>query len=82
MGAARGLAYLHHYCEERIFHLDIKPQNTLLDDMFKTKVSDFGLAKLMSQTDASQGILRRIARLLVSSPLLILMAMLVEKHQD
>ena len=54
MGTAKGLAYLHHDCQERIVHLDIKPQNILLDDMFNAKVSDFGLAKLMSRADASQ----------------------------
>lgn len=54
MGTAKGLAYLHHDCQERIVHLDIKPQNILLDDLFNAKVSDFGLAKLMSRLDASQ----------------------------
>ncbi|XP_024369764.1 G-type lectin S-receptor-like serine/threonine-protein kinase SD2-5 [Physcomitrium patens] len=54
LGTAKGLAYLHHDCQERIVHLDIKPQNILLDDMFNAKVSDFGLAKLMSRTDTSQ----------------------------
>lgn len=54
MGTAKGLAYLHHDCRERIVHLDIKPQNILLDDTFEAKVSDFGLAKLMSRGDTSQ----------------------------
>ncbi|XP_059065133.1 G-type lectin S-receptor-like serine/threonine-protein kinase SD2-5 [Cryptomeria japonica] len=44
---ARGLSYLHEQCQQRIIHLDIKPQNILLDENFNAKVSDFGLAKLI-----------------------------------
>ncbi|XP_057828664.2 G-type lectin S-receptor-like serine/threonine-protein kinase SD2-5 [Cryptomeria japonica] len=46
---ARGLSYLHEECRERIIHFDIKPQNILLDENFNTKVSDFGLAKLINR---------------------------------
>ncbi|GAU34836.1 hypothetical protein TSUD_259160 [Trifolium subterraneum] len=49
IGTAKGLAYLHEECEVRIIHCDIKPQNVLLDDNFMAKVSDYGLAKLMSR---------------------------------
>ncbi|KAL6595485.1 hypothetical protein ACP70R_047825 [Stipagrostis hirtigluma subsp. patula] len=34
IGIARGLFYLHEECKEKIAHLDIKPQNILLDDKF------------------------------------------------
>ncbi|KAL8155115.1 hypothetical protein AgCh_000489 [Apium graveolens] len=46
-GIARGLMYLHEECNTQIIHCDIKPQNILPDDTFTTKISDFGLAKLL-----------------------------------
>uniref|UniRef100_A0A453DUS5 Protein kinase domain-containing protein n=2 Tax=Aegilops tauschii subsp. strangulata TaxID=200361 RepID=A0A453DUS5_AEGTS len=46
IGIARGLEYLHHSCNTRIIHFDIKPQNILLDQDFCPKIADFGLAKL------------------------------------
>uniref|UniRef100_A0A0D9Y2Y6 Protein kinase domain-containing protein n=1 Tax=Oryza glumipatula TaxID=40148 RepID=A0A0D9Y2Y6_9ORYZ len=46
IGIARGLEYLHHGCNTRIVHFDIKPQNILLDQDFCPKIADFGLAKL------------------------------------
>ncbi|CAA7025419.1 unnamed protein product [Microthlaspi erraticum] len=49
LGTAKGLAYLHEDCDSRIIHCDIKPENILLDDNFNAKVSDFGLAKLMTR---------------------------------
>jgi serine/threonine protein kinase len=45
IGIARGLEYLHHSCNTRIVHFDIKPQNILLDQDFNPKIADFGLAK-------------------------------------
>ncbi|XP_022870286.1 G-type lectin S-receptor-like serine/threonine-protein kinase SD2-5 [Olea europaea var. sylvestris] len=49
VGTAKGLAYLHEDCDVKIVHCDIKPENVLLDDNFMAKVSDFGLAKLMTR---------------------------------
>ncbi|KAJ3680499.1 hypothetical protein LUZ60_016777 [Juncus effusus] len=46
---AKGLSYLHEECRQRIAHLDIKPQNILLDDNFDAKLSDFGLAKIIDR---------------------------------
>ncbi|KAL6212065.1 hypothetical protein ACLB2K_017287 [Fragaria x ananassa] len=49
LGTAKGLAYLHEDCDSKIIHCDIKPQNVLLDHNYHAKVSDFGLAKLMTK---------------------------------
>ncbi|KAJ4724155.1 Receptor-like protein kinase [Melia azedarach] len=48
MGIARGLLYLHEECCTQIIHCDIKPQNILLDDFYTARISDFGLAKLLT----------------------------------
>ena len=45
---ARGILYLHEECEACIIHCDIKPQNILMDDSWTGKISDFGLAKLLT----------------------------------
>ncbi|PWA57608.1 serine-threonine/tyrosine-protein kinase catalytic domain-containing protein [Artemisia annua] len=49
LGTARGIAYLHEGCLQRIVHYDIKPGNILLDANFCAKVADFGLAKLFNR---------------------------------
>lgn len=49
LGIARGMEYLHHGCNKRILHFDIKPHNILLDYKFNPKISDFGLAKLCAR---------------------------------
>ncbi|KGN65302.1 probable receptor-like protein kinase At5g20050 [Cucumis sativus] len=49
---AKALAYLHHDCRSRILHLDVKPENILLDENYRAIVSDFGLSKLMGKDES------------------------------
>ncbi|KAH7298112.1 hypothetical protein KP509_25G027200 [Ceratopteris richardii] len=49
LGAAEGLAYLHHDCSPPIVHRDIKSNNILLDEHFNACIADFGMARLMGQ---------------------------------
>lgn len=53
IGIAKGLEYLHGGCNTRILHLDIKPQNILLDEHFLPKIADFGLSKLCSRKEST-----------------------------
>jgi len=50
IGVAQGLAHLHK-CNPIIIHLDIKPQNILLDQDYTPKLADFGLAKILDGKD-------------------------------
>uniref|UniRef100_A0A1J3JM26 non-specific serine/threonine protein kinase n=1 Tax=Noccaea caerulescens TaxID=107243 RepID=A0A1J3JM26_NOCCA len=47
IGTAKALAYLHEAIEPKVVHRDIKSSNILIDDKFNSKISDFGLAKLL-----------------------------------
>ncbi|GFP94196.1 leucine-rich repeat receptor protein kinase exs [Phtheirospermum japonicum] len=48
LGSARGLAFLHHGFVPHVIHRDIKSSNILLDRNFEARVSDFGLARIIS----------------------------------
>ncbi|CAN6451731.1 unnamed protein product [Victoria cruziana] len=52
IGTAKGLCYLHEECSQKIAHLDIKPQNILLDEKYNAKISDFGLSRLISRDES------------------------------
>nr|XP_043628945.1 probable receptor-like protein kinase At5g20050 [Erigeron canadensis] len=49
---AKALAYLHDDCRSKVLHLDVKPENILLNGNYHGIVSDFGISKLMKRDDS------------------------------
>ncbi|CAL5089781.1 unnamed protein product [Urochloa decumbens] len=45
-GTCEGLRYIHEGLEESLLHLDIKPENILLDKNMVPKIADFGLSRI------------------------------------
>lgn len=48
LGSAQGLAFLHHGFVPHVIHRDMKSSNILLDRNMEPRVSDFGLARIIS----------------------------------
>lgn len=48
-GICRGLHFLHKELDSPIVHMDLKPDNILLDDNMEPKIADFGLSRLFGQ---------------------------------
>ncbi|KAK9116977.1 hypothetical protein Sjap_015924 [Stephania japonica] len=54
IGAARGLAWLHHGNQPPLMHQNISSTVILIDDDLDARITDYGLAKLMSSSDNQQ----------------------------
>lgn len=50
LDVAKGLAFLH---QSNLVHLNVKPQNILLDGKFVAKLSDYGLCRLLDHEEGS-----------------------------
>eukprot|EP00249_Psilotum_nudum_P015664 c25456_g1_i1 orf=489-2519(-) len=48
LGAARGLAHLHHGLHSCVIHGNLKSKNILVDENFEGHLADFGLDRLMN----------------------------------
>ncbi|XP_022858778.1 inactive LRR receptor-like serine/threonine-protein kinase BIR2 [Olea europaea var. sylvestris] len=54
LGAARGLAWLHHGCNPPIWHQNISSDIILLDEDFDPRIMDFGLARLLTPSESDE----------------------------
>ncbi|KAK8497462.1 hypothetical protein V6N11_076290 [Hibiscus sabdariffa] len=54
LGAARGLAWLHHGCHPPFLQQNICSNVILIDEDFDARIMDFGLARLMTSSDVSE----------------------------
>lgn len=52
LDVAKALSYLHHDCRSCVLHLDVKPENILIDENYRALVCDFGLSKLKGREES------------------------------
>ncbi|KAI3412302.1 Protein kinase domain-containing protein [Psidium guajava] len=58
VGAARGLAWLHHGCQPPYLLQNISSHVILLDDDLDARITDFGLARLVNPRDSNDSSFR------------------------
>ncbi|KAG2293836.1 hypothetical protein Bca52824_040505 [Brassica carinata] len=61
LGAAEGLAYLHHECSPPLVHRDMQASSILLDDKFEVRLGS--LSEVYAQGDVYQSRISRLLRL-------------------
>ncbi|CAH8386553.1 unnamed protein product [Eruca vesicaria subsp. sativa] len=61
LGAAEGLAYLHHECSPPLVHRDVQASSILLDDKFEVRLGS--LSEVYAQGDVYQSRISRLLRL-------------------
>ncbi|KAJ3398881.1 GTP-binding protein Rho1, partial [Chytriomyces hyalinus] len=49
---ASAFCYLHHECNPPVLHLDLKPNNILIDSKGNAQLADFGLARVQRMTSS------------------------------
>ena len=53
-GTCEGLNHLHSAPDKPIFHLDLKPDNILLDKSMTPKIADLGLSRVFASSETHQ----------------------------
>ena len=46
------LDYLHNHCQPPIIHCDLKPSNILLEEDMSARVGDFGISRIISESES------------------------------
>ena len=49
-GICEGLNHLHNARSDYIYHLDLKPDNILLDKNMMPRIADFGMSRLLASS--------------------------------
>lgn len=52
--ANAGLEYLHTGCSPSFIHRDVKSSNILLNSKWEAKVADFGLTRLLGESEGTR----------------------------
>lgn len=65
VGIARGMMFLHGH---HIMHRDLKPDNVLLDDFYRPKITDFGYSKFYDSQESIENSITGIGTIQYMAP--------------